>query len=465
MKREVLIKSGVLVAAFLVVLLGAQGASADRFQSTNYTIDAGVVGNSVGGTQTSTNYNLVSSGGESVVGNATGGSYKMGQGYVAQLDQSLELTLRGNDLVGYWPLDNSNYLNTAYDFSGYGNNGSYATWSASATGKVGNAWSDGGTNDTSAYMQVVHNSTLQADQKMTVAAWVYHTNSEQDSIASKWDYNPNDGSWAFQLTPDGTNLRTFIKAAGTDSGDNYVDTSGAAIATNTWYHVAMVYDGTQSNSNRVKMYLNGTLLSSTTTGTIATTMTPTTDNFTIGSFRGLGRIWSGHIDEVRLYNRALTQPELASQYADGNVGLVSGMNFNTLIPGVSQTSNIDALVTTDAPGYLLAINQNQNLTSGSYTIPAISAGTIGTPVAWNEGTTKGLGFTLYGTNATAISGGWGSGSNYAALPSSATTMYTRTGYTGGQQDILNMRLRLDIVNGQAAGIYTNVVTVTGTMTP
>lgn len=84
--RVVLI--GVMICALLPLPVFA-----DRFQSTNYTIDAGVAGNSAGGVQSSSNYALVSSGGESIVGNGTGGSYKLGEGYVAQLEQSIELSV------------------------------------------------------------------------------------------------------------------------------------------------------------------------------------------------------------------------------------------------------------------------------------------------------------------------------------------------------------------------------------
>src|SRR6478672_4606995 len=81
----------------------------------------------------------------------------------------------------------------------------------------------------------------------------------------------------------------------------------------------------------------------------------------------------------------------------------------------------------------------------------ILSGSIASPVSWSEGSTKGLGFTLYGTNATALPGTWASGSAYAALPSTSTSFYTRSNYTGGSKDILNMRLRLDTATAQNSG--------------
>lgn len=93
MKRVPVIFVVLLVTLFSISFFSNVSVNAERFTSPSYTIDASAIGNSIGGQQGSTNYSLVSSGGESVIGNASGGSYKLGLGYVAQLEQSLELTV------------------------------------------------------------------------------------------------------------------------------------------------------------------------------------------------------------------------------------------------------------------------------------------------------------------------------------------------------------------------------------
>lgn len=139
--------------------------------------------------------------------------------------------------------------------------------------------------------------------------------------------------------------------------------------------------------------------------------------------------------------------------------------LGTLTPGVSKTGTVSAQILTDAPSYSLSIAQNNNLTSGANTISAIASGTIASPVAWVEGTTKGLGFTL--TSAPALPGKWGTTGNYgyAALPSTTTTLYTRNGYTGGAQDTVSLQPRVDITASQVTGNYTNTMTVTATTIP
>ena len=175
--------------------------------------------------------------------------------------------------------------------------------------------------------------------------------------------------------------------------------------------------------------------------------------------------FSGSIDEAKVFSRALSADEVDAEYDAGAAGNTAGLSFASQItPGISQTSNFDAAMLTDSQnGYNLSVSQNQNLTKGGDTIAAVS-GSIASPVSWVEGTTKGLGFTLFGTNATAIDGKWSSGSSYAAFPGSATSYYVRTGKQSAK-DVVNMRLRLDVPTTQVNGVYTNVITTTGTITP
>lgn len=143
----------------------------------------------------------------------------------------------------------------------------------------------------------------------------------------------------------------------------------------------------------------------------------------------------------------------------------SVLNFpSDIIPGSSQTVEATATIATDAPDYLIAINQTGDLSDGSHTIPGVS-GSIASPLAWDEGNTKGLGVSLVSTNATALPGKWNSGDSYAALPATATTIYSRSGFTGGSTDNLVLRYRLDVASSQPTGAYTTTAVYTGTMLP
>lgn len=140
------------------------------------------------------------------------------------------------------------------------------------------------------------------------------------------------------------------------------------------------------------------------------------------------------------------------------------INLGSFTPGTSTAATVTASTITDAPGYGLSVSQDHDLQSGAYTIAPVS-GSIASPATWVEGTTKGLGFTLVSTNATAIPGTWSSGNAYAAFPGAGTTFYTRTGYSGGNTDTLTMRVKLDVASSQQAASYSNTVTWVGTTTP
>ncbi len=142
----------------------------------------------------------------------------------------------------------------------------------------------------------------------------------------------------------------------------------------------------------------------------------------------------------------------------------ASLNLGAVSAGSSNNASVTLSVLTDAPGYSLSGQQDHGLQSGSNLIPSI-AGSIDTPLAWTEGVTKGLGFTLTSTNATAIPAKWSSGGAYAAMPSSSTGFYTRTGFTSGATDTLSVQFRLDVAQSQPTGSYSNTVTWTGTMTP
>ncbi|MGH7239310.1 MAG: hypothetical protein ACREHG_04490, partial [Candidatus Saccharimonadales bacterium] len=76
----------VLATTGLMILMATsgQGASADTLTSPDYQLSP-AVGNSFGGSFGSSNYKLTDSGGEAAIGNGAGGSYKLGSGFIAEL--------------------------------------------------------------------------------------------------------------------------------------------------------------------------------------------------------------------------------------------------------------------------------------------------------------------------------------------------------------------------------------------
>lgn len=80
-----------------------------------------------------------------------------------------------------------------------------------------------------------------------------------------------------------------------------------SVTVNTWYHVVGTYD---SATSRLKLYVNGTLVGENT----APADTTNTDPLRIGNSSCCGEHFHGLVDEVAIYNRALTAKEIMDLY-------------------------------------------------------------------------------------------------------------------------------------------------------
>lgn len=453
-----------LASAFVTLCVGlGMSVSAERYTSPSYTIDASVVGNSFGGASSSANYQLTSSGGESIIGQGAGGSYRLDSGYVAQLQNMMQLTVQPGGLKAYYPFD-ENTGTSARDSSSNTHDGILQTGAVWSPGKIG-----AGVITASNPVIVSDNTSLVSGETMTAELWVKQGGASANrAILTHWDYtggNSTSAGWSLGTGVDSSRLRVFVGANTTDPGNNYIDTVSATFTADVWQHIVLVFDGSQTIAERVAIYINGQKSTmEPPVGTITSSLLDSSGALQIGDFVGLtGRKFNGTIDHVKLFNRVFTASEIKAEYDAQNAGIETGLSLGMIVPGVSGAAPYDAIVHTDGNnGYSLAINQNQNMTSGTDTIPSVS-GTIASPVLWAEGTTKGLGFTIFSTNATAIPAKWSNGSSYAALPANATTFYSRAGVqSGGVKDYINMRLRLDAMSSQPSGNYSNIITTTAT---
>jgi hypothetical protein len=441
---------GIAVSALLTIGAGfVVSVSAARFNSTNYIIDASV-NNTFGGQSGSSSYKLTASGGESLVGNGASGSYKLGAGYVAQLEaSSYNLTVQPSGLVAYYPFDEGAGAQV-YDSTANNNTGSTVNSPTWATGKLSGGMQFNGVDQS---VQVAPSSALNIES-MSLEAWIKTSQVPSTSDVTIVEKRGLAGAYPYSLRLLSSGKLQFAAFDGT----TYVyTTSGVVVNDGAWHH----YVGVRQVGGQMILYKDGALSSEVADFTTAGTTT-NTSGITIGARSDGTRAFDGSIDELKVYNRSLTSAEVKAEYDAQNAGYKSGLSLNSLIAGTSQTAGFDVISVTNQTGYNLAIQQNQNLTSGSDTISSVS-GSIASPAAWSEGTTKGLGFTV--VSAPDLPFAWNSGANYAALPSSATTFYTRSGYTAGTKDTVAMRLRADISAGQALGDYSNIMTITGTTTP
>jgi hypothetical protein len=208
-------------------------------------------------------------------------------------------------LVGFWSFDGPDMAeNIAYDRSGQGNNGTLTNGPVRTIGRIGQALEFDGIDDrvdTANFMS----SGVTA---FTLSAWVYKTRSKDARIVYK-NNTGGTGHPVFGLASSGGDL---IRCRLRISDGSGTDLLAGSIPLNTWTFVACVYDG-----SFVRNYANGVERGSIAeTGTLAAT----DDVIVIGQNEvgtSVDRHWPGLIDEVRVYNRALTYDEIKRLYNSG----------------------------------------------------------------------------------------------------------------------------------------------------
>jgi len=195
-------------------------------------------------------------------------------------------------LVSYYALEGG-----AYD-DGVGNQGVVAN-ATLTTGKIRDAYRFDGYAD---YVIVNDSGSLDLTGSITLSAWVNPVEATQGYIVCKY------GAYMIQFRGDSSNTTQ----AGIWVGGSWITlATSSAIPYNTWSHVVFTY-----NQSRARIYINGVLTGSgTNTSSIDTNNNP----FIIGARNSTyrSRDFNGSIDEVGIWNRALTQDEVTQLYNYG----------------------------------------------------------------------------------------------------------------------------------------------------
>lgn len=196
--------------------------------------------------------------------------------------------------VAVYGFEETGGVTTVNDGSGNANTGSIAG-ATRVLGKYGNGLRFNGFNS---IVTVPSSPSLNPTSGITLMAWLNPDVQDSWKIAAMkegatetWTLLANDGS--------------SHPRAGVRAGGNLVGLSGpAALPINTWTHFALTYDGAT-----FAVYVNGVLANSVPiTGALSSSTNP----FVIGGSSVWGEYFQGIIDEVRIYNRGLTQSEIQS---------------------------------------------------------------------------------------------------------------------------------------------------------
>ena len=185
---------------------------------------------------------------------------------------------------------------TTTDASGLGNTGTITAGTWATTGRFGKALSF---NGTSSVVTVNDAAALRLTSAMTLEAWVRPTASASWRCAM---LKETSGGLAYGLYASNTSSRPggFLRVGSV--GSDVDATAPSAITLNAWTHLAATYDGAT-----LRLFVNGTQVTSRAlTGSIVSSTQP----LRIGGNQVWGEYFAGLIDEIRVYNRALSAAEI-----------------------------------------------------------------------------------------------------------------------------------------------------------
>lgn len=209
--------------------------------------------------------------------------------------------IKSNDAAEQIILDNIFVRQSDNDLSTNGHDLAYygsITKSVAATGSEVMAYS--GFN-TANYLQQPYDATLDLSSEVSVIAWV-NTDSATDQTLLDSSSTSDDGGYALRIDSDGKASFVVRSDAGADVGN----AGGTITNDGTWKLIV----GTMDASGNVKVYVNKTLDSLTTGGSLGITTTP----LSVGRGTVTANPMAGSLALVRVLPTALTEAQIINIY-------------------------------------------------------------------------------------------------------------------------------------------------------
>ncbi len=318
-----------------------------------------------------------------------------------------------NGLVACYPFNGN-----ANDESGHGNNGvvTGATLTSDRNGNANKAYYFNGTSD---YILAPNSSSLQPTNTLSVCAWVKpDVNSNQWTPVLSKRYTPSSDPWnSYSIDGGAANNQKWLfnVSKGTAGSQSSAITTQSANYSN-WTFLVGTYDGVSQ-----KFYVNGVLDKTiSSSGNIGYS----TMGFYIGNNNELSQWFKGKIDDVRIYNRALSACEIFTLY-------------NNCSNSLSTNTGND---TTICKGNSVQLNATNTGTVSYRWIPTLglSDSTIFNPVATPKSTTK---YKVIASNGTC--------SVYDSITISVTDLNANAGL-----DVFSCKKDFVQLNGSGNGSFT-----------
>jgi uncharacterized protein (TIGR02145 family) len=224
----------------------------------------------------------------------------MTYGYSVRCVKDTPITTLNDGLVAYYP-----FSGNANDESGNGNNGvvNGATLTTDRFGNSGKAYSFDGNDD---YINCGNSPSVNISGDISISAWIKANNFNNDhGIVSKLDL--------YDVVTNSNNSIPPLDRIRWEANNTPAFLFSNPIQANQWLHIVTVYNVATGK----KIYLNGALFAfDNLTGTFGISNPSNANNMynlylgshqpTIVSYWS----WDGSLDDIRIYNRALSQEEI-----------------------------------------------------------------------------------------------------------------------------------------------------------
>jgi hypothetical protein len=270
----------------------------------------------------------------------------------------------GGSPIGYWKFDEG-HGSTAYDAMGNFN----------GTLVDSPAWADGARssshhqplgrsltfNGSSTYIDIPHHSSMDLGAAITISAWIkWNGNGTAQRIISRWS-NAGVGNQQYIFGLNTSNQLSLAIGGGT--------MASTFVPSTNWHHVVAVHDGTTGS-----IYVDGEVVAQEN---FSITPNPGTQPTYIGAGGSALAmptwVFNGNLDEVKLYNYALTENEITVEYNRG-AAMVLGAGQSE---SASPSDNLIASWKFDEGTGTTAKDTSGNALDGSKSFASWSQGKIG----------------------------------------------------------------------------------------
>ena len=244
-----------------------------------------------------------------------------------------------NGLVGWWPFNGN-----ANDESGNNNNGTVngATLTTDRNGIVNSAYSFDGVDD---FINILNNNSICPTSSISLCCWIKSRSTANfDRIINK-SHNVAQNYATYQLltrnasmnTTPGFTLRFGTGISGSSNDYSYSGDKIGKVYFDNWQFIVGTWDGLT-----MKFYQNGNLISTIPrTGSL---------HYTNGDLQfgkgtggtGLQQFYKGEIDDISIYNRALSDQEIKQLYEGCSKETAMSSSFNSVVYTTNGSVNLSA---------------------------------------------------------------------------------------------------------------------------